>query len=241
MEAVAESLEPEDRVSQRARSNAPPGTRTQTDRLKRPSLFPVELGAPTPILSATVDRLCHGVRHTCEHMFVQPSANDDLTFGPLVPRDGRPPFRNGTGLMKVCKRHGLIEFHRYGDGVRRRAYYRCRRCVGEAVTRRNRKVRRILVDEAGGSCCVCGYGRCVMNLHFHHVDPREKSFSMNMGRGKSLAAYQAEARKCVLVCANCHGEIESGLISCPSPGSRYQGAPRTRAPVSLSAGSAACQ
>ena len=32
-----------------------------------------------------------------------------------------------------------------------------------------------------------------------------------MARGKSLAAFRAEARKCVLVCANCHGEIEAGL------------------------------
>lgn len=34
-----------------------------------------------------------------------------------------------------------------------------------------------------------------------------------MAGGKSLATYRAEAEKCVLVCANCHGEIESGLIS----------------------------
>jgi hypothetical protein len=35
-----------------------------------------------------------------------------------------------------------------------------------------------------------------------------------MGLGK-LASYREEARKGVLVCANCHGEIEAGLI--PSP------------------------
>ncbi len=47
---------------------------------------------------------------------------------------------------------------------------------------------------------------------------------MDMGRGRSLAAYRAEATKCVLVCANCHGEIESGLIASPPPRSTFSGA-----------------
>jgi hypothetical protein len=94
--------------------------------------------------------------------------------------------------------------------------------VGEAVTRRHRKVRALLVAEAGGRCAVCGYDRCTKNLHFHHVDPATKAFEMHMGTGKSLAAFQAEAKKCVLVCANCHGEIESGLVTCPRPGARYE-------------------
>jgi cytochrome c553 len=56
----------------------------------------------------------------------------------------------------------------------------------------------------------------------HHVDPSAKAFSMNMGVGKSLAALRQEAKKCVLVCANCHGEIETGLIASPPAGSLYQ-------------------
>jgi hypothetical protein len=140
-------------------------------------------------------------------------------------RKGRPAFRDGTGEMRECKRHGLIEWHVYGRG--RHARLRCRRCVGEAVTRRHRKVRAILVDEAGGCCAVCGYDRCIVNLVFHHVDPAAKSFGVTAARGKSLAAYQEEARKCVLVCANCHGEIEAGLIPSPPLGSRWKPSPRT--------------
>ncbi len=74
------------------------------------------------------------------------------------------------------------------------------------------------MNEAGGCCRVCGYDRTVVNLHFHHVDPRTKSFAITTARGRSLAAYRAEASKCVLVCANCHGEIEAGLIESPRPG-----------------------
>ena len=82
-------------------------------------------------------------------------------------------------------------------------------------------MRRTLIDEAG--CAVCGYSRCIINLHFHHVDPSKKSFRMDLSRGKGLAAYRAEAKKCVLVCANCHGEIETGLIESPPAGAKFGG------------------
>ena len=88
--------------------------------------------------------------------------------------------------------------------------------------RRKHEIRRLLVEEAGGCCAVCGYDRTIINLVFHHVDPREKSFALSMATTKSLAAYRAEARKCVLVCANCHGEIETGLITGPPAGATFE-------------------
>ena len=97
----------------------------------------------------------------------------------------------------------------------------CTKCTAEAVTRRHQKVKQLLVDENGGCCAVCGYDRTLFNLHFHHVDPATKEYSINMARGKSLAAYRCEATKCVLVCANCHGEIEARLIPSPPPGARF--------------------
>ena len=126
---------------------------------------------------------------------------------------GRPPDPSRPHQIRECPTHGTEAFHQYGQG--RSARWRCRRCVAEAVTRRHRKLRAILIAEAGGECRVCGYHRLASNLHFHHVNPEEKSFAMTMARGKSEAAYRAEAAKCVLVCANCHGEIEAGLVPCP--------------------------
>jgi hypothetical protein len=145
-----------------------------------------------------------------------------VTDEPLLKRAGRPPDPNSTAVLRECPRHGVIAFHRYrrGDGF----VYRCKRCIGEAVTRRHRRIRATLVEEAGGCCAVCGYARSSINLHFRHVDPSTKSFEMHMGVGKSLAAFREEAKKGVLVCANCHGEIEVGLVASPPPQARWHGA-----------------
>ena len=120
--------------------------------------------------------------------------------------------------MRDCPVHGIVVHHSYKEGKRRR--HRCKRCVGEAVTRRHRALKRLLVEAFGGGCQVCGYARCLGNLHFHHVDPSTKAFAIQMGSGKSHAAYLQEAQKCALVCANCHGEIEAGLIPSPPAGSK---------------------
>jgi len=87
--------------------------------------------------------------------------------------------------------------------------------MGEAVTRRHQKVRAIVIAAAGGCCVVCGYSRLPSALQFHHVDPSRKEFDVNPSTGKALAKYLEEAKKCVLVCANCHVEIEAGVTPCP--------------------------
>jgi hypothetical protein len=143
---------------------------------------------------------------------------------PLVKQAGRPPSgkRRCPVELRECQHHGLTEFALYSRGDGRRGW-RCKRCVGEAVTRRLQKIKRLLVEEAGGCCAICGYDRCIINLVFHHVDPAKKSFGISVANGKSLGAYREEAKKCVLVCANCHGEIETGLIASPPPRARYRG------------------
>jgi hypothetical protein len=149
-------------------------------------------------------------------MFVPPEAPT-----PLLKRRGRPPASDSTATLRRCGRHGLVVFHRYSAG-KRGMRWRCKRCVGEAVTRRLQKVKRILVAEAGGCCAVCGYDRCMVNLHFHHVDPATKSFALSVATGKALSKLREEAKKCVLVCANCHGEIESRLIPSPPVGATHK-------------------
>lgn len=138
---------------------------------------------------------------------------------------------SGDGQVELtleCLRHGTTTFRRRNKGG-----YRCSKCRAEAVSRRRRKVKRILVEEAGGACRVCGYDRCVAALEFHHLEPTDKRFSLShRGVARSLARARAEARKCVLLCSNCHAEVESGVtrikpdtpvLQCPGPGADNPG------------------
>jgi len=112
-------------------------------------------------------------------------------------------------MMLTCPKHGVTTFRLRGGGG-----YRCARCRAEAVVRRRRKIKRMLVEEAGGRCRICGYNRCVSALEFHHLVPAEKSFSLShRGVARSIEKARAEASKCLLLCANCHAEVEAGLVS----------------------------
>jgi transposase-like protein len=114
-------------------------------------------------------------------------------------------------VTMACGRHGDTAFVLDGRG-----YYRCRRCRSEAVARRRQKVKTILVREAGGCCRLCGYRSNMRALHFHHVNPAEKRIEINAkGIALSLDTLRIEAQKCVLLCSNCHAEIEDGIASLP--------------------------
>ena len=67
-------------------------------------------------------------------------------------RDGKEA---GLRLVTmVCDRHGDTEHVLDGRG-----YFRCKRCRADAVSRRRRRVKAILVQEAGGACCICVRGK----------------------------------------------------------------------------------
>jgi len=109
-------------------------------------------------------------------------------------------------VMK-CERHGEAEFVLEGRG-----YYRCKRCRSERVSARRRRVKATLAEEAGGCCRICGYDRYLGALEFHHLDPQEKRLGVSyQGAALALETLRAEAAKCVLLCANCHAEVEAGV------------------------------
>jgi transposase-like protein len=125
-------------------------------------------------------------------------------------RDGPKPHE----ILRECDRHGWTVFRRVG----RSGEYRCALCGQARVSRRRRKTKEILVAEAGGACRLCGYDRYSGALQFHHLDPAQKRFEF-AGRGltRSLSILREEARKCVLLCANCHAEVEAGFALLAAP------------------------
>jgi hypothetical protein len=124
-------------------------------------------------------------------------------------RDARASAGSVSDALEMhCIHHGVTRFHCWGER------YRCGRCNAEAVSRRRRRVKKILVAEHGGACVLCGYSRHLGALEFHHLDPADKAFSLaHAGVTRSLAKARAEASKCALLCANCHAEVEAGIVS----------------------------
>jgi DNA-binding CsgD family transcriptional regulator len=117
-----------------------------------------------------------------------------------------------AGLKRVtsrCRHHGETEFV-----LENRGYYRCARCRAEKVSQWRRRAKLRLVEAAGGVCVLCGYDRYPGALQFHHLDPGQKEFAISrQGVTRSFEELWAEAEKCVLLCANCHAEVENGHAS----------------------------
>src|SRR6266568_8058 len=122
--------------------------------------------------------------------------NEGWSIAAIARATGRDPSTVGW----ECATHGWIAFRRVG----RRGHYRCPRCMSEGVAARRRRVKEVLVAEAGGACVRCGYDRCAGSLQFHHRDPAQKRFQLGGGGlTRSLERLRGEAGKCVLLCANC--------------------------------------
>jgi transposase len=98
-------------------------------------------------------------------------------------RAAAPRASDARTIERECRVHGLTTFERRRDG-----YFRCLACRADAFVKRRRAVKRILV--------------------------RQKAFELSH-RGATLAldAARAEVAKCVLLCANCHAEVEAGAAT----------------------------
>jgi hypothetical protein len=126
---------------------------------------------------------------------------------PLSKDPNRPRY-----ATRKCLKHGPAKFI-----LENRGYYRCMTCHSERVASWRRRAKRKLAEEAGGRCALCGYDSYMGALQFHHLDRSTKSFQLSLrGITCSIEKLRAEAAKCVLLCANCHAEVEGGVTQTPS-------------------------
>jgi transposase len=172
----------------------------------------VELGMSITELAAELDRSKTTVRHWLEKYGLQTlHARRRTRYREALQAAhalSQPPVQR---LAMTCRLHGDTDFVREGSG-----YFRCGRCRSESVAKHRRRLKQLLVEEAGGRCIICGYDRQARALEFHHVDPAQKGFALSRkGITLSLQALRAEARKCVLLCSNCHAEVEDGFVVLP--------------------------
>ncbi len=93
-----------------------------------------------------------------------------------------------------------------------RKYADRREALIKAVAKRRKKIKTLAVEYKGGKCQLCGYAKCIGALELHHINSKEKSFGIgDRGYTRSWDKIRNELDKCVLLCANCHREVESGI------------------------------
>ena len=85
----------------------------------------------------------------------------------------------------------------------------------QAVTIKRRAIKQALVNLKGGKCSICGYNKSLRALQFHHLNPKEKDFTLTKNV-KDFDKLKKEVEKCILVCSNCHAEIHEQLDNASS-------------------------
>jgi len=93
--------------------------------------------------------------------------------------------------------------------IDRRYYEKHRKKVYERKMKRRKRLKEEALKMLGGKCKICGYNKCRAAMEFHHPKGTKEggihSFLKNESRQKLLK----EAKKCILLCANCHREVHN--------------------------------
>jgi len=87
----------------------------------------------------------------------------------------------------------------------------------EAQKKRGLKRKIDLISAFGGRCSICGYNDNLAALTFHHSE-QGKEFKLDMRSlsNRTLSSVLAEAKKCTLLCHNCHAEVHNPKLDLAS-------------------------
>lgn len=115
-----------------------------------------------------------------------------------------------TKICTKCKLEKSIDFFVLKkDNIK---YYSwCKECLNKHNRRQYKSRKNEILDKLGidKKCCKCGYDKYIGALEFHH-EGEDKKF--NLSKNHSITQSLEEAKKCILVCSNCHKEIHAGLL-----------------------------
>ena len=118
-------------------------------------------------------------------------------------------------VCQICNKEFTLQNEK---AITRKYCYECNPQQGKDYNSEDRKIfknnliqhyKQKAVDYKGGKCERCGYSKCLRALHFHHLNPKEKSFQISEAITQNLMSWdviQDELNKCILLCANCHAE-----------------------------------
>lgn len=106
----------------------------------------------------------------------------------------------------ICEIHGEVKFYKRKN--RKTGYY-CSKCWIDRMAKFRADLKKELVEMLGGSCSRCGYNECFWAMHFHHVNPSQKTENVSEYiRRKATRQAKEEAKNCILLCGNCHSLTE---------------------------------
>jgi hypothetical protein len=115
-------------------------------------------------------------------------------------------------ICRTCKKQkNITEF--YYIKTKKAFQYWCKECNKKASLERIQENKRKCIKYKGGKCVICGYFKCDGALDFHHIGKKE--FGIGEVKSRSFDNMKKELDKCILVCKNCHVEIEAGITKVP--------------------------
>ena len=88
----------------------------------------------------------------------------------------------------------------------------CKECSNVQTLTRQRNLKKDAINYKGGKCVSCGYNKCQGALEFHHKDPLQKDPDYHSFKTVFNERLKIELDKCILLCANCHREIHTGIL-----------------------------
>ncbi len=110
-----------------------------------------------------------------------------------------------TSYCKSCKRKYKKAWNRKNK-KRVAAYDKSYRKGGRRPRSNNVQRNKEYVREhknSIGVCQLCSYAVTPI-LHYHHKDPKNKSFVLSSPGSRSIKLIKEELEKCILICPNCH-------------------------------------
>jgi hypothetical protein len=85
----------------------------------------------------------------------------------------------------------------------------CKDCHNANSKAKKDEIKIKMINYLGGKCKLCGYSLehgSAYALELHHINPKQKDANFKTFRGWKWERAKEEAKKCVLLCSNCHRE-----------------------------------
>ena len=115
--------------------------------------------------------------------------------------------KNNEKICPICKQIFIPE----ENGLQRKYCFECSPKNNSSHSYDAIEKKKLCVSYKGGKCIICGYNNSFSALHFHHINPKDKSYSISKCYYKDFEELKKELDKCILLCANCHAEVHEKM------------------------------